>query len=233
MLCNVCRCLHQDRPVGLEGVSEMKWTQGDFRIVTVVTIGNGLWLGTLMWLVLGVWLDVAGFIPCWIGGTVISWFLAIRRQGQAIEAREDILHDMRREEEVSAMPGDAFPNAHAEMALSELDSATRGEHGIALDLIRPQIESILRHSDGAIATAMRERGLSHEVVVLAVAKLVLDKVLPSGIHHTYRGVLSERGNYLFALYTHAVERLWAAEPDQEISAEEQISSMNDAISKVG
>jgi hypothetical protein len=64
-----------------------------------VTLGNGLWLGFLSWLVLGVWLDVVGFVPCWFGATLVSWFLAIRRQYRAIEVRQEISEEMRSQEE--------------------------------------------------------------------------------------------------------------------------------------
>jgi hypothetical protein len=68
----------------------MTWTERDLKTVTFVTLGNGLWPGFLSWLVLGLWLDMIGFVPCWLGATVVSWFLAIQRQYRAIEVREEM-----------------------------------------------------------------------------------------------------------------------------------------------
>jgi len=52
-----------------------------------------LLLGFLLWLVLGLWLDIAGFVTCWIGATLISFPLAILEQRGEIESRE-ILDDL-------------------------------------------------------------------------------------------------------------------------------------------
>ena len=73
--------------MGLKGAMNIERTIKDLRVVSLVTIGNGLWLGLLAWLVLGVWLEVATFLPCWIGATLISWFAAIQRQHLMIEQR--------------------------------------------------------------------------------------------------------------------------------------------------
>lgn len=59
------------------------------KLVTIVTIGNGLWLGTLLWLVLGLWLEQFSFWQCLIAALVISWILAIWRGAKAIVAREN------------------------------------------------------------------------------------------------------------------------------------------------
>jgi hypothetical protein len=69
------------------------WTERDAKTVTLVTAGNGLLLGFLLWLVLGLWLDIAGFVTCWIGATLISFPLAILEQRGEIESRE-ILDDL-------------------------------------------------------------------------------------------------------------------------------------------
>jgi hypothetical protein len=69
------------------------WTERDLKTVTFVTVGNGLLLGFLLWLVLGLWLDIAGFVTCWIGATVISFPLAILEQRGEIESRE-IMDDL-------------------------------------------------------------------------------------------------------------------------------------------
>ena len=69
------------------------WTERDLKTVALVTVGNGLLLGFLLWLVLGLWLDIAGFVTCWIGATLISFPLAILEQGRVIESRE-ILDDL-------------------------------------------------------------------------------------------------------------------------------------------
>ncbi len=68
----------------------VKWTLDDYKIVNFVAIGNGLWLGFLLWLILGVWLEWAGFIACWIGATIFSWLVAVNRQYKVIEMREDV-----------------------------------------------------------------------------------------------------------------------------------------------
>jgi len=128
---------------------------------------------------------------------------------------------------------ETFLNADTGLAFSELDKAMSGQHGIAFTVIKPQIEQLLRHSKETLAPTMRKTGISHEVIVLAAAKLILDDVLPSGNYHIYRGVLSQKGHFLFDLYNFAVRKLWAEGPDQEVSADAEINSMEEAISKVG
>lgn len=70
------------------------WTENDLRSVTYVTIGNGLWLGFVAWLVLGLCLELFTFIPIWIISTLISWIVAIYRQYTLIEIRECINEDI-------------------------------------------------------------------------------------------------------------------------------------------
>ena len=52
----------------------MGWNEIILKSVSIQAIGNGLWLGTLGWLVLGLWVNVAGFIPCWISIVAFSCF---------------------------------------------------------------------------------------------------------------------------------------------------------------
>ena len=60
------------------------WTEHDLHRVTLVTLRTGLGLGILSWLVLGLWLNVAGFVQCWIGATLVSWPLTIYRQSRSL-----------------------------------------------------------------------------------------------------------------------------------------------------
>jgi len=126
-----------------------------------------------------------------------------------------------------------FLNADTGLAFSELDKAMSGQHGIAFTLIKPQIEQLLRHNKGTLVGTMRKRGICHEVIVLKAAKFILDDVLPSGNYHIYRGVLSQQGDLLFDLYTFSVRKLWAEDSNQEVSANAEINSMEEAISKAG
>jgi hypothetical protein len=77
----------------------MEWTTADLRTVSITTVINGLWLGILAWLLLGLWLNLVGFVPCWLGATLVSWPVAILRVGRAIGVREEILEEMRSEGE--------------------------------------------------------------------------------------------------------------------------------------
>ncbi len=67
----------------------MNWTPGDIWQVGIMTVVNSLWFGTLLWLVFGLWLDVANFVVCLLGAVIVSWPVAIVRAGRAIERRED------------------------------------------------------------------------------------------------------------------------------------------------
>ena len=73
----------------------MSWTRSDLSTVAMVTLGNGLWLGFIFWLVLGVWLEMVGFIPCWLGATFLSWIIAIKRQYRVMEIRAKMNEEMR------------------------------------------------------------------------------------------------------------------------------------------
>lgn len=73
-----------------EESERINWTMQDFRMVSFVALGNGLWLGFLVWLVLGLWLDILSFIPIWITATLLSWILAIYRQARVIRMRESM-----------------------------------------------------------------------------------------------------------------------------------------------
>lgn len=131
------------------------------------------------------------------------------------------------------MLGNLFLNADTKVALSELDRALRGEHGLAFSLIKPEIETLLKQRKGKLAPEMRARGLSHEVMILLVAKWILDSELSSGRHHIYRGVLSQSGDALWSLYQYTVGKTWAVIPRQDVTSEEDIEAMKAKIAKVG
>ena len=76
----------------------MEWTREDRKTVTIWTLGNGLWLGFLLWLIFGVWLGLAGFFTCWIVATFFSWFVAIWRVSRGIVLRTKIELDEKENE---------------------------------------------------------------------------------------------------------------------------------------
>jgi uncharacterized membrane protein YvlD (DUF360 family) len=69
------------------------WTEADLRRVTFVTLGNAIWLGALLWLVLDLWLGVAGFWACILAAVLISWVRAIWWQGRVIARRGGLTAD--------------------------------------------------------------------------------------------------------------------------------------------
>lgn len=69
---------------------KLGFTREDRNTVAIWTLGNGLWLGTLLWLIFGLWLGLAGFLTCWIVATFFSWFVAIWRVSRGIVLRTKI-----------------------------------------------------------------------------------------------------------------------------------------------
>jgi hypothetical protein len=51
-------------------------------------MGNAIWLVALLWLVLGLWLHVAGFWTCLLAAVLFSWARAIWRRNTVILNRE-------------------------------------------------------------------------------------------------------------------------------------------------
>lgn len=90
------------------------WTEHDLHRVTLMTLRTGLWLGILSWLVLGLWLNVAGFVQCWIGATLASWPLIIYRQGRRLHPSRSALS-----ENVPDQIGSAIANLIRQRTLQE------------------------------------------------------------------------------------------------------------------
>ena len=67
------------------------------RRVAFLTLANGLWLGIVAWLVLGVWLDVMGFLPCWILATLMAWIIAMSRRHRVKEIQGVSFEEMPQE----------------------------------------------------------------------------------------------------------------------------------------
>jgi len=129
--------------------------------------------------------------------------------------------------------GKHFGNTDKKAALCELDKALRGDHSLAFLMIAPHIRKLLKQKKGALAKCMPARGHGHDLTICWLAKVILDSELPSGQHHIYRGVLSQPGHHLLALYKHAVDRLWSAEPEQDVPKDAEINAMMEAIKRVG
>ncbi|WP_033069824.1 hypothetical protein [Thalassospira australica] len=86
---------------GLIGVvMKSRWTKDDFKQVTVLTLGNGIWLSAISWLVLGYWLEYFSFFACVSISIVFSWIVAIWRTAKNILRREeDPFYEMKRIED--------------------------------------------------------------------------------------------------------------------------------------
>lgn len=63
------------------------WTAADVKSINIMTLINGLWLGFILWLILGLWLDITDFLQCWLGATIFSFCVALNRQASIIESR--------------------------------------------------------------------------------------------------------------------------------------------------
>jgi hypothetical protein len=50
-----------------------KWTGCDRRKVAFVALGITIWLVALLWLILDLWLHVAGFWTCLLAAVLFSW----------------------------------------------------------------------------------------------------------------------------------------------------------------
>tara|TARA_B110000902_G_C14183021_1_gene541233 strand:- start:285 stop:512 length:228 start_codon:yes stop_codon:yes gene_type:complete len=65
------------------------WNATDLKTVNIMTLVNGLWSGFIVWLIIGLWLEMAGFIACWLGATTFSFFVALNRVGAMVERRNN------------------------------------------------------------------------------------------------------------------------------------------------
>lgn len=207
-----------------ERIVATQWTKADMGSVTIITLGNGLWLGILAWLVLGLWLELASFYYCWIGATLISWPVAIVRVARGMIRREDAIAESEKEFDKQ--------KEIAEI-INELDEIEEEEGGEGVGLLRKSI------IDGLIFDVERTRkalgagvGNEREFCVDIIYK-VLERELPNGGFHIYRGVLSAEGQELLKLWDFVVEEMEMLGNLEESDVEAEQEWMRDQIAKVG
>ena len=183
----------------------MIWNEANLKAVAIQTIGNGLWLGTLAWLVVGLWLDLVGFMPCWLGATIISWLLAIQRK-----AGSDILGN-----EVLS-------------ALKEIEKET----GISIP--DPTIRDILEEVTARLGSGQEySNTLDLKNQVLYAVRTVAVSQLIYGDFHIYRGTLNDAGNRLVRLHEYASDQLVSTGELRQHEAEEEANRFRDLIRTAG
>lgn len=177
----------------------MQWTQADLRSVTIITLFNGLWLGVLSWLVLGLWLEWLSFLTCWIGATVISWPIAILRVGRAIGVRDEVLEEMRAEKEIAK-------GAEVRAVLEAIDEVEQEKDAEGLGQIKDLVVREVVEDPEKTKHSITEDGLSPRTLAFLIMLNVLGRELTSGKYHIYRGVLSAAGERLLNLWAYAVQQ---------------------------
>lgn len=199
----------------------MEWTRKDLNTVTFVAIGNGLWLGFLLWLVLGVWLNVAGFVLCWIGATVFSWIVAIRRQYRFIELRVEF------DEE-----GSTSGSKEVVQTLHALDDLERSATNAAFSTIKHDVQTLIRDADKT-ANSIQVDGMSPEGLAALIMSNIIQNHLCSGNYHIYRGVLTSGGEQLLQLWDFVIESMAKTGVHAQEEADDEKHWIRTEIKKVG
>lgn len=201
-----------------------KWAKSDFSNVAIMTLLNGVWLGAIAWLVLGYWLEVLNFYYCWIGATLVSWAVAIKRVGNAIEWRDEVAAEVEVEFE---------RREEIEPALVMLDTIEKTNGGEGLRHIKHNIFAELIADIEETKAALEDGGVGRRVVCLSAIYAVLERELTSGKYHTYRGVLSRDGEELLTLWDHIVKLRSIGNDFEGEDAERELQRMRSEIAKVG
>ena len=131
------------------------------------------------------------------------------------------------------MLGNLFKSADTKIALQELEKELGGKHGNAWRFVAPKVRALLMKDRGVAIRVNRERGMSHNLVIYFAAKICLEDILPTGDYHTYRGVLSFRGQMLFGLYVSCVQKLGAFAEWDEDDIQRELTTMKEDIAKAG
>ena len=181
----------------------MGWNVKNLKAVSIQTIGNGLWLGTLVWLVLGLWLEVVGFIPCWVGATLFSWVVAIWRGARTIVRAE-----MDEELSMGSLKGaDSSESDVTQILFSALDDMEKEVGSTGLIHIKDVIsaEFIKRPDFHPLQSNLKDTN-ARSLVLYSILTTVWNK-LTFGDYHTGRGVLNATGKELLKLREYATEQL--------------------------
>jgi hypothetical protein len=204
----------------------IEWTQTAFRRVTVFALFNGLWLGVLSWLVLGLWFEWFSFWQCLLGAIIVSWPVAIVRVGRAIEVDKEILEEMRMEDELAA-------SEEVRSVLAAIDEVEDEEGAEGLHQIKQLVvDAVVVDADKTISS-IKDDGLSARTLTCLLISNVLSVELTSGKHHTYRGVLSANGDRLLRLWDYAVEQQKQSGYYDEEEAKNDLKWIRDEIKTVG
>ena len=199
-----------------------EWTREDRKTVVILTLINGLWFGALLWLILGVWLDLVGFFPCWIGATLFSWIVAVWRVGRGIMMRTNL------EEELEPASDEV------ETVLATIDAVEKEEGAEGLFQIKRLVVREVVDNEDKTKYSINNDNFSARTLVFLTILNVLSVELISGKYHTYRGVLNiTTGEQLLRLWDYAVEQQKLSGYYDEEKARKDTNWIRNQIEKAG
>ena len=100
-----------------------------------------------------------------------------------------------------------FQPKEIKAALLAVDIVQQRAANSAFALIRNDLHNLLVDHADKVVSSIRENNMQCETLVHVLMTKILAKHLCSGSHHTYRGLLSMRGEHLLNLWDYAVEQL--------------------------
>lgn len=126
-----------------------------------------------------------------------------------------------------------FKSADTKAALKELEKEMRGEHSIAFGVLSSEIRNMLTDSNGKAVSVQLKQGFTHREIVHLGAKLILDRKLPSGEYHVYRGVLDITGMDMWKLYQSSLRLLARPCNADAKTIQKETDVMKKAIAEAG
>ncbi len=195
----------------------IKWTKSDLSSVTIIALFNGLWLGAIAWLVLGLWLEVLSFYYCWIGATLISWLIAIKRVANAIEIREKYaLADLDESELI-------------EVVISEIENVVKEKGAEGLKDIGEIVERDAKINGPWLNTmANGEVSSARQLLLLHLSSCVVPEIKKEKYFIT-KGELNETGERLLNLSDFVTNQLLLEGLHDEIDAQKDRQNIRDEI----
>lgn len=121
------------------------------------------------------------------------------------------------------------PGVRANDALADIE---RSELIPAFELLKPGIREFLKDTARTRAS-IAEDGLSPDALIYLLASNVAHRMLCSGQHHVYRGVLSESGRQLLLAFAKASEMMVQCGVHSQEDHERDMQSLRNEIKEIG
>ncbi len=226
-------------------MKKINWTLSDYKAVSFMTLGNGLWFGFLLWIILGAWFDLISFTTCWFAATVFSWIVAISRQTRIIEMRDTDGDDW--ESEIIAatitqgafnkIPGtsEALNNEPEIKLILDALNGIKNEFSnyFYFETISEYTVKRILANKLQIVTIMKRENISPRRIAYSWLNNVAGDLLESGDYHVHRGVLTPIGEEYLRIFDKTTDYLIAEKAFDSKYAQQHKQNIRERVKLVG